>query len=111
MSETGSINYNFFFFVIFILLLLFPQNMVQQMQFYLSRFSELAGNNINCGPILNWLEVKQNLNFVFFPNIVSFFYFFYLPSQALFQLNSNQRLRVLKNFSTLILFQSFADEN
>eukprot|EP00111_Clytia_hemisphaerica_P001943 TCONS_00005478-protein len=38
------------------------ENMVQQMQFYLSRFSELAGNNINCGPILNWLELDNHGN-------------------------------------------------
>lgn len=30
------------------------------MQYYLNRFSELTGNNLNCGPILNWLEVSQN---------------------------------------------------
>lgn len=38
------------------------ETMVQQMQYYLSRFSEIAGNNVNCGPILNWLELDNHGN-------------------------------------------------
>lgn len=26
---------------------------------YLSRFSQIAGNLINCGPVLNWLELDN----------------------------------------------------
>ncbi|XP_057302580.1 rho GTPase-activating protein 32-like isoform X1 [Hydractinia symbiolongicarpus] len=37
-------------------------SMVQQLQLYLSRFSEVAGNNVNCGPILNWLELDNHGN-------------------------------------------------
>ena len=34
------------------------QEVEQLFQSYLRRFSELAGAMINCGSILNWLEVR-----------------------------------------------------
>jgi len=58
--------------------------MVQQMQYYLSRFSELAGDNINCGPILNWLEVTHSVPFhlekntLFLLCILTFFLLWFL---------------------------------
>lgn len=37
-------------------------DMVHKLQGYISRFSKLVGNNVNCGPILNWLELDNHGN-------------------------------------------------
>ena len=51
------------------------QELRKSMSLYLRRFSAIAGNMINCGPILSWLEVGLNqlsLSSVYSVQIISF---------------------------------------
>lgn len=41
--------------------LLLPQLVTQMLMAYLSRLSAIAGNKINCGPALTWMEVLCSL--------------------------------------------------
>ncbi|XP_047131527.1 dual specificity protein kinase splB isoform X2 [Hydra vulgaris] len=40
-------------------------DMAQMLQAYVKQFSDVSGNNINCGPVLNWLELDNHGNHLF----------------------------------------------
>ena len=39
------------------------QQVRESLSLYLQRFSSIAGNMINCGPVLSWLEVRSTSSF------------------------------------------------
>lgn len=64
-SEEVSPNYGVLTEKLYVCFFLF-QLVTQMLMAYLSRLSAIAGNKINCGPALTWMEVQYEAQVVLF---------------------------------------------